>query len=202
MPALIADYQKQVYVTQLRKSVSAWEQGMKLMLARDEADDISGTEFARVLSEAGYNSYNAVSAEAVPQSTEILKKYFNIIKIEDSPQYSAQAMNGITYNFTKGYRKFYMADGSVYYIYMMTNGTGNRVIDVNGDKGPNISGRDIFFFNVDSRGRLIPYNSDKSNAYWRDDATACGQAGSDDMTNVTGRGCAARIIENGWVMDY
>ena len=212
MPSLIANYKKQVYVTQLRKSVSAWEQGMKLMLATDGVDEIADTEFARVLRDAGYGAYIGSSAQAVPQADEILKKYFNIIKIEDAAQYTSKGMDGSTGAYSPGYRKVYMADGSVYYIYIYVDGRsstnlGNRVVDVNGDKGPNIDGRDVFYFNVDPKGSLIPYNSQQANeqlgsTYWRDDPTLCGTPGSADMTGVKGQACAARIIENGWVMDY
>jgi len=214
MPALIANYKKQVYVTQLKKTISAWEQGMNLMLATDGVDYLGDTEFARVLLSAGQYGYNGTSAALVPESTDILKKYFKIIKIEDAAQYSVKYLNGTSFPFSPGYRKFYMADGSVYYVaisFGMDPTTdnisyGDRIIDVNGDKGPNLMGRDIFGFRVNNKGMLIPYNSEQvvpyGQAYWRDTPSSCGVAGSSDMTGVNGIGCAARIIENGWVMDY
>lgn len=98
---------------------------------------------------------------------------------------------------------------------------GAFYIDVNGVKKPNILGRDMFEFTLGQDGHLYPgggkdvyifyqYNSDSiwgsgvaDESYWRNDKTLCGTPGEKDAELVAnGRGCAARIIENGWVMDY
>lgn len=84
-------------------------------------------------------------------------------------------------------------------------------IDVNGEKLPNQFGRDLFQFTVSNDGRLLPAGGkDKalfdnqselsSNSYyWRSSSASSSykcEKGS------SGYACAARIIENGWVMDY
>lgn len=83
------------------------------------------------------------------------------------------------------------------------------VIDVNGVKKPNRFGRDLFAFILSEDGKLYPYGSKDvecllsegaSVSDWRDDDAdyAC----NDDVVNSNGVGCTARLIENGYRMDY
>ena len=74
------------------------------------------------------------------------------------------------------------------------------IVDVNGLKGPNQYGRDLFYFSVDSQGRIWSDGHDYRN--WRDDPSICGEPNKPISGNVDGSGCAARIIDNGWKMDY
>ena len=94
----------------------------------------------------------------------------------------------------------------------MCGKSGFLAIDVNGKKGPNIEGRDIFEFNISSNGKLVPFWSKSSVLFadgsdasaWYNNPTACGTKGKADAEEKStfGSGCAARIIDNGWVMDY
>ena len=45
LPILIQKYQKQVWVNQLKKSVSTWDNGFKMMLADAGTDNLFDTEF-------------------------------------------------------------------------------------------------------------------------------------------------------------
>jgi hypothetical protein len=111
---------------------------------------------------------------------------------------------------------FYLNDGTLVglsrergIIDNIDNTTYTVVIDVNGDKKlPNKYGRDIFNFRLQQNGTLIPVasktdNEIYGNTYWRDNSYYCGTANSSTIpSNTSGSGCAARIIENGWKMDY
>ena len=89
---------------------------------------------------------------------------------------------------------------------------GSVVIDVNGKKPPNTEGRDVFDFYISSNGHLAPlwgvddsaFNAGDMSKYWRNVITACGSPGvANAVTSAQyGSGCAARVIENGWEMDY
>ncbi|MBO6088683.1 type II secretion system protein [bacterium] len=111
----------------------------------------------------------------------------------------------------------------------MCSRAGYLYIDVNGRKGPNTFGRDIFYFEISDDGKLYP-NTGKDHAiysdhrtalssngvYWRNNFSYCGAPDSDALQEegvsngsggtytryVSGVGCAARIMENGWKMDY
>ena len=88
--------------------------------------------------------------------------------------------------------------------------SGEIEIDVNGNKGLNQYGRDRFRFWLGNNGILYPasgkdyalfhFQEDLSAnwAYWKSDDFACNSKASQNI----GYGCAARIMENGWKMDY
>ena len=89
LPPLIQKHQKQVWVNQLKKSVSTWENGFKMMLADAETDDLQNTEFWQKLQElAGGDEnfgYNCASGEVNFDSNDkILKKYFKILSFGDT----------------------------------------------------------------------------------------------------------------------
>ena len=75
-------------------------------------------------------------------------------------------------------------------------------IDVNGKKKPNKYGRDLFRFHVDDKGQVYPHGSPiilGVNQSYLGGYTAdmqCGMAGS------YGIHCAAKIMDDGWKMDY
>ncbi|MBO6087116.1 hypothetical protein J6P92_02065, partial [bacterium] len=84
----------------------------------------------------------------------------------------------------------------------------------NGRRGPNTFGRDIFYFYLSDEGKLypsggkdyalyrIPHALDSHSYYWRNNSD-CGNAdGTMPNGNVEGLSCAARIMEEGWKMNY
>lgn len=80
----------------------------------------------------------------------------------------------------------------------MYNQCGTLDVDVNGFKGPNRWGRDVFSFTVTSNKHPILYSPGLKDggAYWNGTAKWCQQSQTD------GRYCSGRIIEEGWQMNY
>jgi len=78
---------------------------------------------------------------------------------------------------------------------------GDLYIDVNGFKGPNIYGRDIFkFYITNGRGPAIyPYNGDEARPEWSRDTQMCP---SNANYSVYGEYCVARIMNDSWQMNY
>lgn len=83
-------------------------------------------------------------------------------------------------------------------------------VDINGFKGPNTLGRDNFMFELSNSGILYPDGTSEianilamPSAYWVN-SKRCGTAGSPDLgtDDVPGEPCAARIIDEGWEMNY
>ncbi len=87
---------------------------------------------------------------------------------------------------------------------------GSIAIDVNGDKKPNKLGRDLFLFVLGDDGGLYAYyGRDYLIWYgmfssWANITGACLKEGQNAVArrNVTGNGCGARIMEEGWKMNY
>ena len=79
----------------------------------------------------------------------------------------------------------------------MLNFCGFIIIDVNGPQKPNIWGRDVFGMWVTDRKSLglYPFGGKFDNAF-----SYCAMSSKDDEQDT--RGCAAQIIEDGWVMKY
>ncbi len=83
------------------------------------------------------------------------------------------------------------------------------IVDVNGFKKPNQQGRDVFRFAISREGRVLPYGmvgiSIDSSHGWGSYTSVThhnGEAYSDCDLSSTGYGCAARLMQNGWKMDY
>ncbi len=227
LPSLVANYQKTVYVNQLKKSVSVIENGFKMILADDGVDKLTDTGLWLVLPDfigAGALNSNFMG---------YMKKYFKVIGNNTIDLKNYKHLNG-SYPGDNQRSNFVLADGSYFMlgsVYKTPNSLSEEncrkvkelggnfcesaisllYIDVNGSKGPNQFGRDLFQFTVSNDGRLMPAGgkndalfdsqvelSSNSN-YWNSSSP---QMNSRCDTNSYGYTCAARIIENGWKMDY
>ena len=223
MPALIAKYQKQVYVNQLKKAYAVLNQGFKKYMSDNDCiDNITDCGFVWT---GGYDNF------VVP-----IKQGFDIIDYDrrsssqsftkDFAKYQvSESLNPVEYDSNYGRSAdyiFLLKDGSnllatVNYIgYLIT-------YDVNGKKGPNIYGRDIFEFCLRFDGSVVPWLS-KGHLKWVDDVIGaagqfeamyeqvleegCGKYGEnklpDNSSGISGMGssCADRIIYEGWKMNY
>jgi prepilin-type N-terminal cleavage/methylation domain-containing protein len=206
MPSLIADYKKKVYVAQLQKAVSSLSQGFSMMKTTEGIDLLEDSEFVQSMREGdGYG-------EAVET---VLKKYFHVVRTDSGrrwqrfTKYSSLSGKKIdTSDDESNWTVIYLADGSrvSFYEYWHRPNDYPRYlyfyIDVNGDKKPNQLGRDTFEYILSDEGVLYPYGSETSAVefglgyYWRD------YSGCETSRPSSGESCAARIMENGWVMDY
>ena len=223
MPSMIANYQKKVWVVQLQKSVSVLENGFKLMLAQDGVDKLSDTELwtNNALPDDIYSGFS----EPVISG---LNKYFKFLN--NNPGSIRLSREYVNSSNTWGYwppmnNVHYLADGAMVIFALMKqpNETncdaikaaggsvceivGQLIIDVNGDKKPNKFGRDTFEFVVNNDSRLVPIGS-MDYALWQSSGSNTNSHWDGiwdprcSLTDGRGNACAARIIENGWVMDY
>ena len=209
IPTLIANYRNQVYVNQLKKSVSTIEQGFKKALVDDEVDDLNDTEMYGYLKknlDYEYATFTSFDDPRVSGFINYLKKYFNIVDYTGVVKYPIGSLSPSGYSESSFGSSLTFADGSILLINYVRCGSSNDAgyffLDVNGKKGPNRFGKDIYVFYLGSNGLLIPNGSKKSTyaGYWKD-TKDCGEEGK-KAKNVSGMSCAARIIENGWKIDY
>ncbi len=78
-------------------------------------------------------------------------------------------------------------------------------LDVNGSiKGPNIAGRDLFFFYINQKGSIMPVGDT-----WSDEDLTAAVSGNgvksgscNTKSGIGGRVCAARIMRDGWEIKY
>lgn len=240
LPSLIQNYQKQVWVNQLKKNVSVLENGFKKAMADDGVDKLTDTTLWQ--SAAEINNYLSLSTEAKRNNFfNSLKKYFNIISVSNESRPIGALNNVNLVNFGVSYPMSF-ADGSQIgfnrvNITAQADIFGNPhgavaavAVDVNGYKKPNQLGRDVFAFGVTERGEVIPvggngavyayakyfYCPRNPNMSFPPNSGGCVNYSSQLTksntismfyeTNCTlngdGKSCAARIMENGWKMDY
>lgn len=192
MPTLVQNYKKTVLVNQLKKAVSTLEQGFKKMLADEEVDSLYDTGVFQIITNDTNDCMSNYGEDVVcTKFVDALGHYFSIIDV------SLPKGNNYIWKFSDNgssddmsneqFIKF--ADGT--YINMhFWGGINDKVVtdiyfDINGEKGPNTYGRDVFSLDLMKSGMLED-----------------GAESSKCLTDWNSNGCFNRIIENGWKMDY
>ena len=211
VPTLMQNYQRQSYVTQLHKVYNEVQQAsLRYMTDKNainlrEAGLVTQTEMAnfthtyfKVVSDCGHTvsapcfptSYRSQSGtEAATNnaswgaaSSVVLASGASIII--DYPNVYTKTVNGVTSHY------------------------GHMLIDINGPKGPNIGGRDMFYAEFYDDGSI-----DVAGA--TPECKANGVCDGDSLTAIRdtlynsscsstwqGQGCLGKIINDGWTMTY
>ena len=157
IPTLVSKYQKHSYVTGLKKAYSSLSNTMALAMHDDEVLE--------------YDSSWSGGINWSRSQENIINKYMKVVKTCEYPNlgdcvevrdsgYSIQSYNTTIY---------VTADG-------MTWGTTHGfAVDINGKKGPNQWGRDIFWFEIAdydqngvAQGTVMPVGSKLYAKYWGD----------------------------------
>ena len=204
MPSLITNIQNKGYVEKLKKTYSLISQTTQLVSEDlgvepkfwaysvytdgDEHDTLNRNilyaykKHLNVVNEftTSYNEYQAVK-RSIPY------RYLNG-DANPSAFYTASALFHMAYVYE-------LADGAAIGLVFSNNKNGGVIwplienninlafiVDVNGTAKPNQIGRDIFWFILNSEGKIVPYNMD--------DTSDCTKGGK-------GYSCAARIIQEG-----
>ena len=178
IPTMVNNYQKKVYATQLKKSYSEISQALRRMMRDNNATN---------LMETGYTS-----------NPEMIKSYFNVVKdCGNTPangcfasKYSA--INGSSLSPYPGKNCFSVASGASYCM-----DSASISLDVNGTKGPNISGRDLFSISIHRDGKLFALVGSTDPSRRDAEERAC-KGGAGLHVNT----CLFVIIEDGWEMKY
>lgn len=230
IPTLVSNYQKTQYVAQLKKFYSTFNNGMKTYMASMGCDDMRCTDFFKgATSDAEWQTRFNTEIPKIFRNLILYSydkhhefaalNYPQVRGLGSKDTYAMANISGAPYTFV-------IADGQ--FVSIIDNYPGNCdqmpnadsklrnfcsnvvIVDVNGPKGPNVGGRDSFAFYLGNDGMLYPYYGyDMATVYgqteslWKLDSTACGTEGSSKIDeNVSGNGCAARIMEEGWQMNY
>lgn len=182
MPTLIQNHQRQVYVTGLKKAYSNISNAFsKMALDEDVTDWAStncGNEFLAKLNNAEVDA--GVCFESIAKQFKVVSKGLP---------------NG--YNMSGALERsaaFISTDGMIF-LFDCGGAWPNVFIDVNGLKGPNQAGRDMFGFYIDvTKNKIIPFgivtNTGDESEDWKD----C------SASNLS-LNCTAKVIMEG-KMDY
>lgn len=210
IPTLINSYQKQQYVTQLKKVYAEMSQAVKQLKNDREVDSVS---------ETGLLTWDDSDPDGIYQREgQFLKQYFKIAKdcgVEYpnasacfKPKYkSADGSNEKPFEeLGKGYSVVTAGGTSISMGYA---GAPRVIVDLNGLKGPNTGGRDIFVFSIYHDGSIdeIAPDCTGGSGYFKCDGTTKEQARKVNfeavgITSPYGVGCFGKILNDGWKMDY
>ncbi len=154
MPNLIANYQKKVWVTQLKKDVNIAQNSIKKYLADEGVENIENSTLVEYLGDTTHNGSMTVKYK-------FEKLGLNKIKTGKPDFVTLVEGYGELHDIT------YLSDGSCLLLpgtlpgrnVQWSSGTTvhqfDFLVDVNCQKGPNQPGKDQFRFKLDSYGKLV-----------------------------------------------
>lgn len=226
IPTLVNDFQKQVQVTQLKKFYTNFEQGMRAYMASQGCtDDLACTGlFASSSPETTWQDRMNTELPKIFRVDKIYGEQNSELSLFKTTYLDNSGTSALFYlssfysfttldNFLIG-----MGDGGgnctryPTYESKLKNACGLLYVDINGFQKPNKLGRDVFNFVLANNGMLYPRDGIENSLarnnnlsyYWKNlPAEGCGIPDNPVIpTGYKGYGCAARIIDNGWKMDY
>ena len=200
IPTLMANYQRKVWVTQLKKDVSLLQNSYRKVMADEGVDSIFDTSVAYKKSKNPYlfgyypDKYAAYFGYTLSPASSLKNSLLN------------QVQGDI----------LILPNGSCFYLAPETTSYGSEglqlqtIIDVNCDKGPNVAGRDTFIIQLDGDAKLKFYGlgSFENSDVWRQLCTSetidnYGKGQQDLFTvQMLATMCAGLIISDGWQMNY
>ena len=206
VPTLMQNYQRQSYVTQLHKVYNELSQA----LLRYQTD-----KNAINFKEAGLSGSEAY--------TEFQKNYFKVVQdcgTIQTPCFASsyKKMSGSSTNFKCKYGCMSLASGAAIGGYGNgTNGVYEIVVDVNGQKGPNIFGRDAFTMYIYTAQNVIDdlalkNPDDMNDSTWDSESSVpltqdqreknFQRACQGDAKPGEWHGCFGKILNDNWQMNY
>ena len=218
---MISNHRNNVLVTQLKKEVNTLSNNFKKIIADEGVDNLFQTSIMQ----------EAIDAQTTPDDTEddfsvnadAYRKYFNISLAEEGSKFgkfiSDNFGNDIYGREIKG---MYFNDGSCFAFIDYEYSTGatsssamhqSILLDVNCDKGPNKIAYDIFFVPYNSSGitfaPIFGFDYDTLAYLCNKDMINMinmvnGDEYPDDVAGayLIGAACFARIVHDGWKIDY
>lgn len=194
VPTLMQNYQRKTYVTQLHKFYNELSQAL-LQYQTDRN--------ALNLKEAGLNSQEALET--------FFKQYFKVINdcgnrqtpcLAPASEYKNIVGRGIGTGGCNGYMT--VADGNSFG-YGYSNDSVvvfHLYLDTNGQKGPNIAGRDIFAIYIYNNGLIDDSGGSNGAPLTNEERETAFNSNCIQSTGSTWYGCFGKILNDNWEMNY
>ena len=208
LPSVIQNYKKQEVLSRLKKSYAVIEQTVK-MAEKDYGTITTWPEWSD--SEAVLHKYFVPYLSGVKEfgkaKSEVIALCYdqnssmtfdNVFKYYS--QYVWWTGIHISNPFSKGETSsIALSDGTCIGLNPKTDSLGVKpkmiFVDVNGSRrGPNVAGKDLFFFYINSDGFVKPWGDGYQEALLKN---LC-----NSQSSSKGYTCAARIIREGWQINY
>ena len=207
LPTLVANYQKTVWVNQLKKTYTTLNEGFKQIVASEGCTTLECASIDFDLDNGLDFSDNITKEKIVKEfklENVIVGDFNNSIY-----DYDIGYLNGTKTSFESDDPSFELRGTTPDGAFLMFE-DGLIIVDINGLKSPNVIGRDIYFFT------LADVNDSVKIDFWGTTLSLNGEVMSenklDEIINSdcpNGDGflipnalCGAKIIRNGWKMNY
>ncbi len=216
LPTLIKNYQKQVWVNQLKKTYSTLNEGFKQIVVSEGCTTLECTGLSE---DDDYSVFDFTKAKTKEKFVKTFK-LGNVYVGSDMPDnsiysYKTKYFNGDEANFSdwcmhdESSLVGTTSNGEIISLFV---GYGTWIlVDINGLKSPNTWGRDIFlfsYFDINDTVMVTPCYSKKWNEFFKNFSSEEERIREINMdcsvTNdgLSGMACAEKIIMDGWKMNY
>ena len=173
IPNVINNYQRDAYLTKLRKVVNDFTNTVDMLITEEGKQNLLQTS---IFTDSTNGLHNFIAHK------------FKVIKVCDAKASGCfasekyKSISGSSSSYECDSKSYVLADSAVICVAKNTSDISVQV-DTNGEEGPNIGGRDMFSFKIDSSGNVAT-SSDTCNS------------------SATGDGCLKDILEANWKMNY
>lgn len=202
IPSLLNSINKKVFATQLKSTVNSIQQLAVDQMLAYKTKDLELTDFksTNILTSGGFDVAMACAAGSyecwktadyntidTPINSGLKRVTYSSIKLKNG--------STLMYRYCGNEKSGLINSGKPNEDYAI----GEFLVDLNGDEGPNIYGRDFFGFYISKKGIIIPspeFLDIKNTQFKINDANKA--------TCKSGRYsyCFGLVMNNGWVMDY
>ena len=178
LPTLITNYQKRATVAKLKRAYSVIKQAY--LMSYDQVGDLKYSEIQALGKDSYFKTYWAPYIQATYCNS------FSECGYADDDFFWKNTNGRFVDTYSSAYIVFYTNDGFLYGIGL----SGLVIVDLNGPKGPNQLGRDVFLFEKvsDAKGNNLYLNghnySDSLISLW--------------CSRDNGGFCAEKIRRDGW----
>ena len=213
LPTLVANYQKTVWVNQLKKTYTTLNEGFKQMAASEGCTTLRCADISEDSLDTEFDFTKAKTKEKFVKTFKLENVYVGGVPSNSIYNYKMKTLSGDERDsFTEDESSLVGTTSSGEII-----SYGSLIIvDINGLKSPNTLGRDIFVFSVFNFNNTVmvaPYCSKKM----YEALAAGGVIDENDIseeeriqyindncmtTDADGSTCAEKIIMDGWKMNY
>lgn len=207
IPMLVSSSRNQANASKLSATISSVESALTSAIAQDGVDDIYETDLW-INGLAKFGDYVQASLyDGDDFYADKTVKQLDKTALETNP-------SGTIYQLKSGAVVFFSdivtepADDSDKVAELggaLHSPAATVMIDVNGTDVPNIYGRDIFYYKLGDNGHLYPYGGRDVSISVKEDIANVWDADESDYPCVagsTGLGCAARLMAEGYKMNY
>lgn len=202
LPTLMKNHQRQVYVTQLRATVNLLSQAVEKAVSDNNTISLDESRYSPNNANGARNFFNDYLKVVKNCDTDLTPCFADSYKNLDGSDFTLEnpinvftLANGVSVSHFGNYYddEPICTDDNGHSYYCRWHGCYRLQVDVNGAQGPNIVGRDLFFMDLYSDGKVGESYGYESGWTW---AEYCGE------NQQYGAGCLSKIIEDGWKMDY